>query len=216
MVDGNDLKIPNSQVLHRMFAHPSGFLGHLGGWLMGLSNQDIAQWTIEALDIQPRDRVLEIGFGPGEALRQLAQTIPDIQLHGVDASGLMVTKARKLNRAKILSGNIDVRHGTVETLPYPDGSFDKAFSINSMPFWEHPIPGLREIRRVLSPGGNFVVTVQPRWAKTDQEIQTVEQWMEENLSSAGFFPMKADLRSFEPVPAIRFLILAPPENVPSS
>ena len=216
MVDGSAPKVPSSRFLHRMFAHPSGFLGHLGGWIMGLSNQDIAQWTLEALDVQPGDRVLEIGFGPGEAVHQLAQTIPDIQLYGVDASSLMVTKARKLNRSRILSGNIDLRQGTVETLPYPENSFNKVFSINSMPFWEHPVPGLREIRRVLSPDGNFVVTVQPRWAKNDQEIQTITEWMEENLSSAGFFPMNAELRSFEHIPAIRFLILAPPNNLLST
>lgn len=66
MVDGSTPRVPSSRFLHRMFAHPSGFLGHLGGWIMGLSNQDIAQWTLEALDVQPGDRVLEIGFGPGE------------------------------------------------------------------------------------------------------------------------------------------------------
>lgn len=52
------------------FGHPRGPLGHLAGWIMGAraSNRERSRWAVSLLDIEPTDRVLEIGFGPGLAI----------------------------------------------------------------------------------------------------------------------------------------------------
>ena len=65
------------QVGRRMvgqFMHPHGLGGHLPGWVMAhrSSNRRRNTWVVSLLDVRPTDRVLEIGFGPGIAIGELA------------------------------------------------------------------------------------------------------------------------------------------------
>jgi hypothetical protein len=62
-------------VLLRAFGRPKGILGRLGGIIMARTNRDMAARTIELLDVQPNDRVLEIGFGPGVGIELLARLV---------------------------------------------------------------------------------------------------------------------------------------------
>jgi hypothetical protein len=52
-------------ILMRMFGRPQGLLGKLGGIIMARMNSECATWVIDLLHIQPNDKVLEVGFGPG-------------------------------------------------------------------------------------------------------------------------------------------------------
>ncbi len=56
------------------FAHPKGLLGRFVGIILALKNRERNAWTISTLDIQPDDQVLEIGFGPGQAIQEIAKT----------------------------------------------------------------------------------------------------------------------------------------------
>ena len=67
----------------------------------------------------------------------------------------MVRKARAHNASAIKGGRVDLRHGTVDSLPFDSNTFDKAIAINSMQVWPDTIAGLGEIRRVLRPGGRI-------------------------------------------------------------
>ena len=57
----------------RMFGRPTGMLGKLGGIIMARVNAPFARCVIRLLDVQPRDKVLEIGFGPGVGIQLLAE-----------------------------------------------------------------------------------------------------------------------------------------------
>ena len=50
------------------FGHPSGLLGRLVGAIMAYENRERNNWAVRLLNIQSRDYVLEVGFGPGLAL----------------------------------------------------------------------------------------------------------------------------------------------------
>ena len=60
----------------RMFGHPKGVLGRLGGMIMARVNRDAAEQVIELLEVQPDDKILEVGFGPGVAIQLLLQRVP--------------------------------------------------------------------------------------------------------------------------------------------
>ncbi len=158
--------------LMRTFGRPTGLLGRLGGRIMARTNGAFARSAIGLLDVQPDDRVLEVGFGPGVGLEALAGAAPAGRVAGVDCSKEMVKQATARNAGAIERGAVDLRHGSVEALPFDDGTFDAALAINSMQVWPDARAGLREIGRVLRPGGRMALgftpySGQPRTGITD-------------------------------------------------
>jgi len=160
----------------KQFGNPSGFLGTLIGRRMAKGNLFDAQWTVSLLDIQPDNHILEIGFGPGVSTQLASQKASQGFVAGVDHSKAMVQAATQRNIAAIRSGRMELKVGEVDSLPYPDQSFDIAFSLHSIYFWTKPAECIREIKRVLKPGGLLGITIQPKdkWiVKVDPGIQTL-------------------------------------------
>jgi ubiquinone/menaquinone biosynthesis C-methylase UbiE len=163
----------------RAFGRPSGLLGRLGGLLMARMNRDCAAWTIGLLEVGPRDRVLEIGFGPGVAIRLLAELVPQGHVAGVDPSRVMMEQASARNRAAIKAGRVELRRGSVESLPFEDDSFDRALAVNAMQVWPDAAAGLNEVRRVLRRGGRLALGFTPYSGQRKEGLV-------ETLGMAGF------------------------------
>ena len=109
--------------------------------------------TLRRLDVRPGQRLLDIGCGTGTLLQRIHQGTRGIQSTGVDiASPMLKVAARKLG-----TGNLLVA-ADVQALPFPPERFDLAVSTSSFHYWPNPIGALREIRRVLRPGGRLVIT----------------------------------------------------------
>jgi SAM-dependent methyltransferase len=141
------------------FARPRGVLGVLGGLILAVETRERQRWVVSRLCLGHQERVLEVGFGPGVALAEAARTASFVA--GVDQSDVMLRMARRRNAAAIREGRVDLRLGRADALPYADGRFDKAFSVNSVKAWPDAAAGLREARRVLRPGGLLAVAWQP-------------------------------------------------------
>jgi ubiquinone/menaquinone biosynthesis C-methylase UbiE len=152
------------------FRKPSGWFGRVIGNRMAEGNVYDAQWTVSLLDIQPEHHVLEIGFGPGVSTRCAAEKATKGFVAGIDHSETMVQAARQRNIEIIQAGRMELKQGDVASLPYPNETFDKAFSIHSIYFWEKPIECLQELRRVLKPDGLLAITIQPKdkWSELQQ------------------------------------------------
>ena len=146
----------------RQFGNPSGWLGRYIGNGMARGNEYDASWTVSLLDIQPESRVLEIGFGPVVSTQFASEKASKGFVVGIDHSETMVQAARKRNAPAIQAGRMELKQGDVASLPYPDGSFDKAFSLHSIYFWNNPVDCLKELRRVLKPQGWLAITILPR------------------------------------------------------
>ena len=133
------------------FCVPRGVLGRVGGRLMALDHV-LPAWVVDTLQIGPRDSVLEVGCGPGVGLEVVSARVPEGRVVGIDPSETMLTMARQRNRGAIEAGRIELRHGTVNNLPFDDATFDAAFAINTLHVWPDPVTGLAEVRRTLRPG----------------------------------------------------------------
>jgi ubiquinone/menaquinone biosynthesis C-methylase UbiE len=154
----------------RQFGNPSGLFGKFIGNGMARRNIYDAQWTVSLLDIQPQQRVLEIGFGPGVSTQIVAEKASQGFVAGIDHSPAMIQAASQRNAQAIQTGRMELKQGEVASLPYPDESFDIALSLHSIYFWENPVECLREIKRVLRPDGMLAITILPK----DKWVQNVD------------------------------------------
>ncbi len=137
----------------RQLAHPRGISGWAVGKLMKRANRQPTQLAVDALDIQSGDEVLDLGCGAGQAMALMVPLAGHGRVYGVDQSAAMVAEAIRSNR----KGHVSVRQGAFEQLPFPDASFDKILASNVMYFWHDSRLVLREVSRVLKPGGRLAI-----------------------------------------------------------
>jgi ubiquinone/menaquinone biosynthesis C-methylase UbiE len=134
-------------------AHYPGFAG-LTGLLAALSmigREGDAKLVEELGGLRPEDTVLDIGCGPGTAVRRAARL--GATATGVDPAPVMLQVARLLTRS---TERVRYLAGAAETLPLPDSSVSVVWAIASVHHWADLDAGLREARRVLRPGGRLV------------------------------------------------------------
>jgi ubiquinone/menaquinone biosynthesis C-methylase UbiE len=129
---------------------------------MSVVNRKPNKLAIDALKIGPSDRVLELGFGPGWAVRRTAALASQGKIYGVDQSATMLAEASYRNRAAIRRGQIELQQRRWAELPFANESFDKILAVNVAYFFSHDGSEFREAKRVLRRGGLMAVYVSDR------------------------------------------------------
>jgi len=124
------------------------------------------------MDVQPSDRVLEIGFGPGIAVREIARRATRGEVIGIDWSAVMGAQAARRNAAAIRAGRVALTVASVEDLPAFDRQFDKILAVNNMGMWPEPGARLIELAGLLRGGGLIAIVSQPRSPGATAETTT--------------------------------------------
>src|SRR5262245_36632819 len=126
--------------------------------MMAISNRAINALTVDLLEVDPHHRVLEVGYGPGTALALLGERVGEGFVAGADPSAVMARQAYRRNRGLVRRGRLGLALGSSERLPFPAERFDRVCTVNTIYFWPKPDADLAELKRVLKPGGQAVVT----------------------------------------------------------
>ena len=122
--------------------------------MLNIVNQPINRWTVANLELTGTEEILDVGFGGGIGLGLVRSRLTTGHVVGLDISDEMVERA-----AERFAGDDKIRvlRGNVSSLPFPDATFDRAYTVNSVFFWPDPVAGIAEIHRVLRPGGLAVI-----------------------------------------------------------
>ena len=185
------------------FANPRGPLGWLAGQLMARLSTQRNEWGLSLLDLQADDQLLEVGFGPGVDIQRAARMVTDGTVVGVDPSATMVALASRRNRVAIRAGKVQLHQVAMPgPLPFPDAIFTKIFTNNSFAFWDEPDASLRELKRVLRPGGRIAIVAQPLWLKTPAQARAYGETVAQALREAGFSRVRLEVRAMKPVDAV--------------
>ena len=111
----------------------------------------IALPVLGKMHLAPADNVLDVGCGAGWLSRRLAKLVPHGRVVGMDVSDEMIRRAR---RASVDFENLMFVTGEVEEIPWEPNFFSQVISVESSYYWRDPAAGVREICRVLKPGGS--------------------------------------------------------------
>ena len=184
------------ELIARQSRQPSGWLGEIVARVMSLETADANRIAVERLAVQASDAVLEIGCGHGRTLARVAQA-PFGFLAGIDPSDVMVRLARRRLRPRIDAGQVEISLGSSTALPYPEARFDAALAVHVVYFWKDAIADLKEVRRVLRPGGRLLLGYRPRDAETlaslpatIYSLRSVDE-TEGLLANAGFAAIRS-------------------------
>jgi SAM-dependent methyltransferase len=180
---------------------PRGAAGRVTAWEMAHrpSNRQRNRWVVSLLDVQPADRVLEIGFGPGVAIAELARAGAG-HVYGIDHSAVMLRQASRRNAAAIGAGRVTLRNASADQLPPAlGGPFDVILAVNSLGFWPAPGERLAELRQRLAPGGRIAIVSQPRCpGATATTSRRAAAEIESLLRGAGFTDLRTETLPLSP------------------
>jgi ubiquinone/menaquinone biosynthesis C-methylase UbiE len=141
---------------------PEGEEGIKTGAWMNKGNVHINLDTLEVVNPSGYDNILEIGMGNGFFVKEILSKHPSITYTGCDFSEVMISEAEKMNASWVAGGKAKFILTDAASLPFPDQSFDKIFTINTVYFWDDEVSVLKEISRVLKPTGKFILTLRPK------------------------------------------------------
>jgi len=150
------------EFIARQSSRPTGMLGWIIRSIMSRETAALNATVLDALELRPTDRILEVGFGHGRTIERAAAIVTDGFVAGIDVSETMVRMATRRCRSYIEQGRVRLEVGDSSCLPFPANQFDKAYAVHTIYFWEDAVAHLREIHRVLKPGGTLAIGLRPK------------------------------------------------------
>lgn len=139
---------------------PSRWVGRLFLWNMNRSHAALTDWALKDIDAGAGAAILDVGCGGGRTVQKLAARLPDGVVYGVDHSSESVAVARIINGGLIDAGRVDIKQASVSRLPFPDDTFNLVTAVETQYYWPKPADDMREVLRVLKPGGRLVVVAE--------------------------------------------------------
>jgi len=139
---------------------PTGWLGRFVLWSMNSRHSELTDWGLSHVSAGKQDAILDVGCGGGRTVSKLAAIASEGKVYGIDYSEDSVAASKRTNAGWIDSGRVEIRPGSVSQLPFADEVFDLVTGVETHFFWPD-LPGdVREILRVLKPGGTLVLIAE--------------------------------------------------------
>ena len=147
-----------SVYVFRQVKKPDRLAGRFFARLMNDSHAPLTDWAFTHLEIPEGATALDVGCGGGRTIHQLAAKAA--QVYGIDYAAGSVATSRAHNKRLIAEGRVHVEQASVSRLPFADDRFDVVTAIETQYYWPN-LPGdMKEIWRVLKPGGRLMVVAE--------------------------------------------------------
>ena len=139
---------------------PDGFWGKLMIRSMNKGHHELTDWALSYLDINNGDVVLDVGCGGGRTVSKLCNLVGSGKAYGIDYSELCVKKAKSYNNKNVLCKKAVILQASVSQIPFDDNMFDKVTAVETYYFWPDKLNDLKEVNRVLKPGGKLMLVFE--------------------------------------------------------
>lgn len=156
--------------------------------------------AVDLLDVQPHDRLLELGCGHGVAVTLVCERLDGGSVTALDRSAKMIATARRRNAAQIEAGTATFVEAPLDVADFGAARFDKVFGVHFPPLLRgRPKRELAVVRHCLAPGGTLHVIFQPfSAAEVDGGVEQVAT----RLDAYGFRVERVDSRAATPAPVV--------------
>jgi SAM-dependent methyltransferase len=139
---------------------PGKWFGRILLQAMNEGHSTMTDWGLSHVVIQSHFTILDVGCGGGRTISKMAALAPGGVVCGVDYAEGSVAASRTYNAQLMTDGRVTVEKASVSQLPFPDNKFDLVTAVETQYYWPD-LPGdMREILRVLKPGGKLVVIAE--------------------------------------------------------
>lgn len=139
---------------------PRGWLGRFVLRNMNSRHSKVTDWGLGHVRIEPHYTILDVGCGGGRTLCKLAGVAAQGKAYGVDHSEESVATSKRTNAHWIAMDCVEVQHGSVSQLPFPEGMFDLVTAIETHFWWPNLPTDMREVFRVLKSGGKLIIVAE--------------------------------------------------------
>jgi SAM-dependent methyltransferase len=146
--------------LSRQARKSGGLLGRRLIRAMNLSHAALTDWGLGQLAVRNTAAILDIGCGGGRTVHRLAALAPGGKVIGLDYSATSVAVSRDFNAKEIEARQVRIELGSVAALPFADSTFDIVTAVETHYYWPDLPANVREIRRVLKPGGSCAIIAE--------------------------------------------------------
>jgi SAM-dependent methyltransferase len=150
----NNLTEKEIREIEKQLSCPSGTNGIAVGQRMNHSNIEMTKSSIQQLELEANQMILELGHGNCGHLDLIFLEATNIKYFGLEVSETMWKEAQKLHSNT--SAEFKLYDG--QKIPFPDNFFHRIMTVNTIYFWENPSLLIAEIERILQPNGIFILT----------------------------------------------------------
>ncbi len=155
---------------------PTGWLGRFVLWSMNSSHSKLTDWGIGHVSVGKDDTILDVGCGGGRTVSKLAAIATEGKVYGIDYSEESVAASKRTNARGIDAGRVEILQGSVSRLPISDSMFDFVTGVETHFFWPDLSGDVREIFRVLKPGGTLILIAEVYGGSKTKAGQLAEKY----------------------------------------
>lgn len=149
---------------------PTRITGRLFTWIMNRSHSSLTDWALTHVHVANHFTILDVGCGGGLTIQKLAAKATNGVVHGIDYAVGSVAASRALNQQLINAGRVKIEKASVSQLPFPENTFDLVTAVETQYYWPNPVKDMREIARVLRPGGVLAIIVESYNSRGNREL----------------------------------------------
>lgn len=139
---------------------PTRWVGRFFTSVMNFSHSSLTDWGLKHVPIEGSFTILDVGCGGGRTIEKLAALAGKGRVCGIDYANGSVAASRAKNALLIQAGRVEITKASVSQLPFPDNKFDLVTAVETQYYWPDLTKDMREILRVLKPGGTLIVIAE--------------------------------------------------------
>ena len=139
---------------------PTKWVGRFFLWIMNTSHSGVTDWGLQHVRIGKDFTILDVGCGGGRTVQKLAALATEGMVYGVDYAKGSVAASRGKNAQLIETGRVEIKQASVSQLPFPENKFDLVTAVETQYYWPDLVKDMKEILRVLKPGGTLIVIAE--------------------------------------------------------